>query len=273
MVQAVDEIFDEEAAVAFGLAPDMVTVMIHCGSRGLGHQTCTDHLRRMDAAMHRHGITVPDRQLACVPVSSPEGADYMAAMASSANFAWANRHILAHEARVAFAAAFGHSPESTGMHLVFDVAHNLAKIETHEVDGNPVELCVHRKGATRAFGPGHRALPAGLVEVGQPVLVPGSMGTASWVLRGTADNPAFGSAAHGAGRMMSRKRAKKESSGVAVRDDLESSGIAVRPGSLKLLSEEAPYAYKDVDEVASVCEQAGLAARVARLRPLGVVKG
>jgi len=272
-VQVVDEIHDSEAATVFGLAEGMVVVMIHCGSRGLGHQTCTDQLRKMGEAMGRHGIVVPDRQLACVPVRSREGEHYLGAMAASANFAWANRHVLAHEARQAFAAALGMSPEETGMRLVFDVAHNLAKIETHAVDGQEVELCVHRKGATRAFGPGHPDLPEDLREVGQPVLVPGSMGTASWVLRGVDNNPAFFSAAHGAGRVMSRKKAKAKAPGRQVRQELEREGISVRPGSVSLLSEEAPYAYKDVDIVAEVCHRAGLAAKVARLRPLGVVKG
>ncbi len=272
-VQVVDEIFDAFAAEAFGLAPGMVTVMIHCGSRGLGHQTCTDQLKLMGSAMSRHGIDVPDRQLACVPVRSPEGEQYLAAMTAASNFAWANRHVLAHEARRAFAAAFGVSVERTGMALIYDVAHNLAKLERHDVEGRERLLCVHRKGATRAFGPGHPDLPDDLREVGQPVLVPGSMGTASWVLRGVDGNPAFASAAHGAGRMMSRKKAKQRETGREVMQGLEAGGIAVRPGSVKLLSEEAPYAYKDVDEVARVCEAAGLAGRVARLRPIGVVKG
>jgi tRNA-splicing ligase RtcB (3'-phosphate/5'-hydroxy nucleic acid ligase) len=272
-VQVVEEVLDDAAADAFGLAPGMVVVMIHCGSRGLGHQTCTDQLRLMGEAMHRYEIELPDRQLACVPVRSPEGQEYLGAMAAAANFGWANRHILAHEARAAFAAVFGLSSEATGMHLVFDVAHNLAKIESHQVDGREVSLCVHRKGATRAFGPGHPDLPPDLRSSGQPVLVPGSMGTASWVLKGKEENPAFASAAHGAGRLMSRKKAKTWASGQEVLRQLERQGISVRPGSVKLLSEEAPYAYKDVDEVADVCDRANLAAKVARLRPLGVVKG
>ncbi len=272
-VQAVDRVHDGTAAHAFGLSEGMVVVMIHCGSRGLGHQTCTDQLRLMGTAMHRYGIDVPDRQLASVPIVSPEGEQYLGAMAASANFAWANRHIRAHAARQGFAAALGASPDALGMDLIFDVAHNLAKIETHDVAGRPVDVCVHRKGATRAFGPGHPELPPDLRPVGQPVLVPGSMGTASWVLRGTDANPAFASAAHGAGRVMSRKKAKKQASGHAVRLGLESEGISVRPSSVRLLSEEAPYAYKDVDAVADVCHDAGLAHKVARLRPLGVVKG
>ena len=272
-VQVVDRILDDVAAQAFGLRLGTLTVMVHCGSRGLGHQTCQDQLKVMGPAMARHGITVPDRQLACVPVNSPEGRAYLGAMATAANFAWANRHILAHEARQAFAAALRTSPNNLGLDLVFDVAHNLAKLETHVVAGEPKKLCVHRKGATRAFGPDHPDLPGGLREVGQPVLVPGSMGTASWVLRGVTGNPAFDSAAHGAGRLMSRSAAKRRTTGADVRKELETAGIAIRPGSVKLLAEEAPYAYKDVDEVARVCEAAGLAARVARLRPIGVVKG
>jgi tRNA-splicing ligase RtcB len=272
-VQVVDRVDDTEAARLFGLVEGMLVVMLHCGSRGLGHQTCTDQLRLMGPAMSRHGITVPDRQLACVPVESSEGREYLGAMAASANFAWANRHVLAHAAREAFAEALGITVDETGMSLVYDVAHNLAKIEQHQVEGRLVELCIHRKGATRAFGPGHPDLPEAIRSAGQPVLVPGSMGTASWVLRGVADNPAFSSAAHGAGRVMSRKQAKRRQSGRMVRDHLESDGISVRPGSVGLLAEEAPYAYKDVDEVADVCARAGLAAKVARLRPVGVVKG
>jgi tRNA-splicing ligase RtcB len=272
-VQVVDRVEDLEAAAAFGLAPGMVTVMIHCGSRGLGHQVCTDYLADMGRAMSRHGITVPDRQLACVPARSREGEAYLGAMAAAANFAWANRHLLAHTAREAVAAALGTSAGKTGMGLVFDVAHNLAKVEEHRVGGHSRRLCVHRKGATRAFGPGHPALPADLRPIGQPVLIPGSMGTASWVLRGVAGNPAFATAAHGAGRVMSRSAAKKAKGGREVMHDLEAEGIAVRPGSVSLLAEEAPFAYKDVDEVVEVCRLAGLAAPVARLRPIGVVKG
>jgi tRNA-splicing ligase RtcB len=272
-VQLVEQIFDDTAATAFGIQVGMVCVMIHCGSRGLGHQTCTDQLQVMGPAMNRHRISVPDRQLACVPVDSPEGYTYLGAMAAAANFAWANRHILAHAARTAFAEAFGTSATGTGMDLVYDVAHNLAKLEDHEVNDSTRRLCVHRKGATRAFGPGHPELPPDLAAVGQPVLVPGSMGTASWVLKGVAGNPAFGSAAHGAGRVMSRKRAKKEQRGSEVRNELEAAGVSVRPGSVALLSEEAPYAYKDVDEVAAVCAGTALAGKVARLVPLGVVKG
>jgi tRNA-splicing ligase RtcB len=272
-VQVVDRINDPTAAAAFGLQLGALTVMIHCGSRGLGHQTCQDQLKVMGTAMREHDIRVPDRQLACVPVASEHGEEYLGAMAAAANFAWANRHLLADTARAAFATALAVSQQDIGLELVYDVAHNLAKLEDHPVAGSRRRLCVHRKGATRAFGPGHPELPTDLREVGQPVLVPGSMGTASWVLRGVADNPAFASAAHGAGRLMSRKAAKRREAGGAVRRELEAAGISIRPGSVKLLAEEAPYAYKDVDEIARVCEVAGLAARVARLRPIGVVKG
>jgi tRNA-splicing ligase RtcB (3'-phosphate/5'-hydroxy nucleic acid ligase) len=272
-VQVVDQVEDPKAAQVFGLAEGMLTVMIHCGSRGLGHQTCQEQVKLMGPAMAGYGIEVPDRQLACVPVRSPEGEAYLGAMAAAANFAWANRHVLAHESRQAFAAAFGLSPDETRMNLVYDVAHNLAKLEHHQVDGQDRLLCVHRKGATRAFGPGHPDLPEDLRTVGQPVFLPGSMGTASWVLRGVTDNPAFDSAAHGAGRMMSRHAALKVRHGGEVKDDLEARGISVRPGSIRLLAEEADYAYKDVSEVARVCHAAGLGGLVARLRPVGVVKG
>jgi tRNA-splicing ligase RtcB len=256
----------EERGTSPGARPDLITRRaLERGGGQLGSLGAGNHF----LAMRRYGIAVPDRQLACVPVDSDEGRRYLGAMAAAANFAWANRHVLAHEARLAFAAGGIVAP----LELVFDVAHNLAKLEDHDVDGRARRLCVHRKGATRAFGPGHPDLPDGLEAVGQPVLVPGSMGTASWVLAGTTGNPAWASAAHGAGRVMSRKRAKAERRGSDVRADLEAGGIAVRPGSVRLLSEEAPYAYKDVDEVVSVCDRAGLARPVARLRPLGVVKG
>ncbi len=271
-IQVVDEILDPATADVFGLGIGTLTVMIHCGSRGLGHQTCKDHLQLMDPAMARHGIQVPDPQLACVPVDSSEGRAYLGAMAAAANFSWANRHILAHEARQAFATALGTHPDKVGFELVFDVAHNLAKLEMHSVDGDERMLCVHRKGATRAFGPDHPDTLMDLRGVGQPVLLPGSMGTASWVLRGVDGNPAFDSSAHGSGRLMSRGAARRLASGAEVRRDLEQAGIAIGHGSPKLLAEEAPYAYKDVDEVARVCQAAGLASRVARLRPLGVIK-
>lgn len=270
-VQYVDRIVDIEAARAFGLYEDQIVAMIHCGSRGIGHQVCTDEVRTMDRAMSKYGITVPDRQLACVPVKSPEGERYLAAMSAAANYGRANRHVLTDGVRRAFEQTFGSTARDLDMRVVYDVSHNLAKLE--EYDGK--KLCVHRKGATRAFGPGHPELPYMYRDIGQPVLVPGSMGTASWVLVGTPEGRdlAFWSTCHGAGRLMSRKAATKEMRGGDLRDQLRSQGIRVSTTQLRLLAEEAPYAYKDVSEVVSVCEAAGLSRRVARLRPLAVVKG
>jgi tRNA-splicing ligase RtcB (3'-phosphate/5'-hydroxy nucleic acid ligase) len=270
-VQHVDQIVDVEAARAFGLYEGQIVAMIHCGSRGIGHQVCTDEVRSMDRAMSKYGITVPDRQLACVPVRSPEGERYLAGMSAAANYGRANRHVLTDGVRRAFEQTFGSSAREMDMRVVYDVSHNLAKLE--EYDGKT--LCVHRKGATRAFGPGHPELPYMYRDIGQPVLVPGSMGTASWVLVGTPEGRdlAFWSTCHGAGRLMSRKAATKEMRGGDLRDQLRSEGIRVSTTQLRLLAEEAPYAYKDVSEVVSVCEAAGLSRRVARLRPLAVVKG
>ena len=268
-VQAVDAVYDEVAATAFGLREGQVCVMIHCGSRGLGHQVCSDYVRGMGSAMRRHGISVPDAQLACVPVSSSEGAAYLAAMAASANFGRANRQLIGVAVRRAFERIFG----AVDVDLLYDVSHNLAKLEIHNVDGRERRLCVHRKGATRALPPGHHDLPPDLAATGQPVLVPGSMGTASYVLRGVAEGGAFASACHGAGRAMSRHAATQRVTGQALRRELEASGVAVRAGSLRGLAEEAPFAYKDIDEVVLTCERAGLARRVARLVPVGVVKG
>jgi tRNA-splicing ligase RtcB len=268
-VQVVQDIYDPAVATAFGLRADQVCVMIHCGSRGLGHQICTDHVRTMLATMPRYGIEVPDRQLACAPVDSPEGRAYLGAMAAAANYGRANRHLLAEAVRDAFARATGRRE----LDLVYDVSHNLAKTEEHIVDGERRLLCVHRKGATRALPPGDRDLPRSLRAAGQPVLIPGSMGTASYVLTGVAGGGAFHSTCHGAGRTMSRHAAKRRVQGATLRAELEARGIAVRARSIKELPEEAPFAYKDVDEVVSTCEQAGLCARVARLRPVGVIKG
>ncbi len=267
-VQVVDRVDDPRTAEAWGLVPGRVCVMIHCGSRGLGHQICTDHVRRMLAAMPAYGISVPDDQLACAPVDSPEGRRYLGAMAAAANFGRANRQLLGDAARHAFTTVLGCSLE-----LLYDVSHNLAKLETHEADGRQRTLCVHRKGATRALPPGHPELPADLAPHGQPVLVPGSMGTASYVLAGVDGNDAFASACHGAGRVLSRHGATRQVRGAALRSELEQHGVAVRASSLRGLAEEAPMAYKDVDEVVDVCDRAGLARRVARLRPIGVVKG
>jgi tRNA-splicing ligase RtcB len=277
-VQWVDEIVDAQAAKVFGLHDGQIVVMIHCGSRGVGHQVCTDEVRTMDRAMGSYGISVPDRQLACVPVRSPEGEKYMAGMAAAANYGRANRHVLTDGVRQAFERTLGSTARDMGMSVLYDVSHNLAKIEQHEVDGVRRNLCVHRKGATPAFGPGHPQVPEKYRSVGQPVLVPGSMGTASWVLVGTsgaagADEVAWASTCHGAGRMMSRKAATKQMHGGDLKRQLQSEGIWVSTSQLRLLAEEAPYAYKDVSEVVRVCEEAGLSRRVARLRPLAVVKG
>ncbi|MEO3778919.1 RtcB family protein [Micromonospora sp. B11E3] len=267
-VQAVDEVHDEQVAAAFGLRAGQVCVMIHSGSRGLGHQICTDYVRTMERTMPRDGIEVPDRQLACAPVDSPEGRAYLAAMAAAANYARANRQLLTEAARRVFTRVTG-----GGLDLVYDVSHNLAKIETHRVDGAEKRLCVHRKGATRALPPGHADLPDDLRPAGQPALIPGSMGTASYVLTGVAGAPAFASTCHGAGRVRSRKQATKTVRGQDLRRELENRGIAVRGASWRGLAEETPEAYKDVTEVVGVAEGAGLCRRVARLVPLGVVKG
>jgi tRNA-splicing ligase RtcB len=274
-VQVVEEVLEPVAGNVMGLFPGQVCVMIHSGSRGLGHQVCTDHLKVMDGLMRRLGIEVPDRQLACVPLAHETATSYLGAMNAAANFARANRHVLADGARQAFAAVFGRSARELGLDLVYDVSHNLAKLEDHEVDDRPRHLCVHRKGATRAFGPGHAELPARYRSIGQPVLIPGSMGTASYVLVGEAgaEGRSFASTCHGAGRAMSRTQAKKVMSGKDLARSLESQGIELAPAHWGLLSEEAPYAYKDVSEVVRACEGAGLTRIVARLRPVGVVKG
>jgi tRNA-splicing ligase RtcB (3'-phosphate/5'-hydroxy nucleic acid ligase) len=256
-VQRIDRLFDEQAAEGFGLLEGQVTVLIHSGSRGLGHQVCTDYVKRMDRALASHGIELPDRQLSCAPLSSAEGRDYMGAMAAAANFAWANRHAIAHGVRSAVERVLGPKP-AEGMRTVYDVAHNVAKLEEHE--GRAV--CVHRKGATRAFP-------------GQAVFIPGSMGTASYVLVGREGSMkrSFGTTCHGAGRRLSRTGARKQVQGAELRRELEGRGITVRSPSNRGLAEEAPLAYKEVDRVVDVVERAGLADRVALLRPIGVVKG
>ncbi|MFB7509622.1 RtcB family protein [Streptomyces broussonetiae] len=267
-VQQVTEVYDVPAATAFGIEPGQVCVMIHCGSRGLGHQICTDHVRFMDRAMTRYGITVPDRQLACTPVDSPEGRAYLGAMAAAANYGRANRQLLSDAARAVFRRAVG-----ARLSLVYDVSHNLAKIETHPVAGRCRRLCVHRKGATRAFPPGHPELPEDIREFGQPVLIPGTLGTASYVLAGVPVGDAFHSTCHGAGRTMSRHQAARTVTGSELRVRLRQAGIAARPKSWRGLTEETPEAYKDVDAVVAASEGAGLCRKVARLVPLGVVKG
>lgn len=274
-VQVVDEIRDAGAARAMGLFEGQACVMIHSGSRGIGHQTCTDHVRTIDRLMPSLGIDVPDRQLACVPMDHEVAQQYLGAMDAAGNYARANRHLLADAAREAFQTVFGRSAKDMGIELVYDVSHNLAKIETYTVGGSERRLCVHRKGATRAFGPGHPDLPPAYRDVGQPVIIPGSMGTASYVLVGTqeARTKSFNSTCHGAGRAMSRTQAKKQMSGQDLKRQLEGQGIVLAASQAKLLSEEAPYAYKDVSEVVDTCEGAGLTKVVARLRPVGVVKG
>jgi tRNA-splicing ligase RtcB len=268
-VQVVDRLLDAGTATAFGLHVGQVCVMIHSGSRGLGHQVCTDHVERMKSAMSHYGLEVPDRQLACVPVRSPDGEAYLAAMAAAANFGRANRQLLSEAARAALGTVVG----TARADLLYDVSHNLAKLETHRVDGHDRLLCVHRKGATRALPPGHPDLPSDLVSAGQPVLVPGSMGTASYVLVGEPSADGFHSSCHGAGRTMSRTAARKKISGGSLKRQLAAAGIEVRATSNRGLAEEAPSAYKDVDAVVETVERAGLARRVARLVPVGVVKG
>jgi tRNA-splicing ligase RtcB len=274
-VQVVEEVQDEPAAEAMGLAVGQVCVMLHSGSRGLGHQVCTDHLKAVDQASRELGIEVPDRQLACVPVEHEVAQQYLGAMAAAANFARANRHTLTHAIRESFAQVFGGSVKGPAMSIVYDVAHNLAKIEEYQLDGRVRKLCVHRKGATRAFGPDHPEVPERYRGIGQPVIIPGSMGTASYVLVGTSEAgvKSFYSTCHGAGRAMSRTKAKKVMGGVELVRKLEGEGIAVAASQPRLLAEEAPYAYKDVSQVVRACEGAGLSRTVARLRPVGVVKG
>ncbi len=274
-VDVVDEIFDEEAADRMGLAPGRVVAQIHCGSRGLGHQVCSDYVKRFHQSVRQYGIELPDRELVCAPLSSPEGQDYLAAMRAAANFAFCNRQLLTHLIRRSFEEVLAGQVANHHIYQIYDIAHNMAKVEEHEVDGRRVRVCVHRKGATRAFGPGAPGLPAVYRDIGQPVLVPGSMGTASWVLVGTHGSmkQTFGSTCHGAGRTMSRRQAKRDVRGSELRQELEAEGIRVRAGSLGGLAEEAPVAYKDVDRVIEVVHNAGIARKVARLVPVAVVKG
>lgn len=274
-VQVVDKVFDAKAAEVFGLFEGQIVVMIHSGSRGFGHQICTDYLKVMDSAVRKYGFQLPDRQLACAPINSKEGKDYLAAMACAVNYALCNREILGHWVRHSFEQALRTSAEKLNLRLVYDVSHNIAKFEKHRVNGKEKRLCVHRKGATRAFGPGRPEVPEKYRAVGQPVIIPGDMGSASYVLVGTekGEEKAFASTCHGAGRVMSRAEAKRKVRGSDLKVKLESQGIRVVSGSLSLLAEEAPEAYKDVDRVVEVCEKAGLSRKVARLRPLAVVKG
>lgn len=274
-IQYVDEIYDPALARSFGVERDMVTVMIHCGSRGLGHQVCSDYVKTMGAAARKYGYTLPDRQLACAPADSPEGRAYFGAMACAANYAWANRQIIMDRVRKVFEKTLSGSREELKMGLVYDVAHNIAKFEKHLVGGREKRLCVHRKGATRAFGPGRSELPDRYRATGQPVLIPGDMGSCSFLLAGTEQAMAetWGSTCHGAGRVMSRTAARKSIGGRELAAELKSRGIEVMAGSMSSLAEEAPAAYKDVSKVVEVVSRAGLSRKVARLRPLGVIKG
>jgi tRNA-splicing ligase RtcB len=252
-----------------------VTVLLHSGSRGLGHQVCTDHLKVMVQAARKYGIELPDQQLACAPIRSPEGRRYLAAMAAAANYAFANRQVMTHWARESLAAALGIAPERTGVEVVYDVCHNIAKLETFEMNGSARRLCVHRKGATRAYPPGHPETPEAYRAVGQPVLIPGDMGRYSYVLAGSegAYRETFGSSCHGAGRRMSRHQAKKAARGRSIFQELEDQGVVVMAAGRATLAEEMPEAYKDVSDVVEVVHRAGISRKVAQLRPMGVVKG
>lgn len=272
-LQVAREIVDSEAARVFGIAEGQVCLMVHCGSRGLGHQVATDHLRVLENALGKYRIDLPDRQLACAPIDSPEGRAYYGGMVCAANYAWANRQVIMHEARKVFARIYGIDYDE--MNLIYDVAHNVAKYERHDVDGASKDVCVHRKGATRAFGPGAPGIPHEYAEVGQPVLIPGSMGTSSYLLHGTttAMQRTWGSTCHGAGRVLSRSKAKKEVRGRELREQLAKEGILVRAHRDSVLAEEAPEVYKPSHEVVRVVHEAGLSGIVARLEPLGVIKG
>lgn len=274
-IDVVDKIFDPKAAQAMGLVEGNLAVQIHCGSRGFGHQICSDYVKKLQGAVRRYGIKLPDRELVCAPLNSPEGQDYLAAMRCAANYAFANRQVLAHFVRQSFEEVLAGKVRNWHLHQVYDIAHNMGKIETHNIDGKNLEVCVHRKGATRAFGPGFAGLPDEYKSIGQPVLVPGSMGTASWVLVGTKTSMerSFGSSCHGAGRTMSRTKAKKMVWGEDLRKELHARGIQVRAGSMASLAEEAPQAYKDVDAVVETVIGVGIAKKVARLSPVAVIKG
>jgi tRNA-splicing ligase RtcB len=274
-VDLIDEIFHPEAAERMGLVRGNLAVQIHCGSRGFGHQVCTDYVKLFQSAIKKYDITLPDRQLICVPFHAPEGKAYYAAMCAAANYAFVNRQVLAHYVRRSFEETFAGRLKSWDLHQVYDIAHNMAKVERHSEDGEVVEVAVHRKGATRAFGPGFEGLPDAYKPIGQPVLVPGSMGTASWILFGTEGSmrETFGSTCHGAGRTMSRSQAKRTVWGEDLLKKLEGEGIHVRAGSMPGLAEEAPQAYKDVDLVVEAVSGAGIARKVARLVPLAVIKG
>ncbi|MFH1328930.1 MAG: RtcB family protein, partial [Candidatus Bathyarchaeota archaeon] len=275
-IEKVDKIYDEAIAKRLGIERvGQVNVLIHTGSRGFGHQVCSDYLRVMERAIHKYNIKLPDRELACAPAKSSEVEDYLSAMAAACNFAWVNRQLISHWTREAFEKVIGRSAEELGMEIMYDVAHNIVKIEEHQINGSKRKVFVHRKGATRAFPPGSPDIPRNYREIGQPVLLPGSMGTGTWVLIGTpqAMELSFGSTAHGAGRALSRTAAKRKFWGTDVKKTLENQGILVRAANIAVVSEEAPEAYKDVDRVAEVSHQLGIAKKVCKLVPLGVTKG
>ena len=271
----VDEVYDETSARALGLFKDQVTIIVHTGSRGFGHQVCDDYIRILMKSTQKYGIELPDRQLCCAPVSSKEGKQYLAAMAGAANYAFANRQIILHWVRETFEQIFQMSSERLGLRLIYDVCHNIAKIETHKVAGKEMKVCVHRKGATRAFPPHHPEIPESYKEIGQPVLIPGDMGRYSYVLVGTEQAMAetYGSTCHGAGRVLSRKQAMKVSKGRPIIRELEDQGITIRSAGKATVREEIPEAYKDVSQVVEVVYGAGISRKVVRLRPMGVIKG
>jgi tRNA-splicing ligase RtcB len=274
-IDRVEEIYQPQVAAALGLALGQVAIIIHSGSRGLGHQTCDDALKVMGKAMEKHHIVVPDRQLACAPIHSSEGQHYLAGMACAANYAWVNRQVMMSLAEKAFCAALQISPRELGMRLIYDVCHNIAKPETHDIDGVKRKVWVHRKGATRAFGPGHPAIPSLLRPLGQPVLIPGDMGRYSFLLIGTeqAMRETFGSTCHGAGRVMSRAQAKKAARGRNIDKELQEGGVIARYRGKSTFAEEMPYAYKDVADVVNVVDAAGISKKVVKLKPMGVIKG
>ena len=274
-IQRVAEIYDSDAAKTYGINQiGQICVMIHTGSRGFGHQVCTDHLRVLEKAVKKYNISVPDRQLACAPVNSREGKEYIKAMGCAANFAWANRQLIVHWVRESFEKILDSSAEDMDMQIIYDVCHNIAKLEEHEIDGKKRKVWVHRKGATRAFGPGKTEIPLKYRDIGQPVIIPGDMGTESYLLRGTKDSSeTFCSTCHGAGRVMSRHKACKKWRGEQIVKDLKNRGIYVHPASFKVAAEEAPGAYKDIKNVVDITDGAGISKKVVKLLPLGVVKG
>ena len=274
-IQKVQKIFDTEKAKYFNLEEGMITIMIHSGSRGFGHQVCSDSLKFMRNAPEKYGFKIPDKQLACAPINSEEGKAYLAEMNSAANYAWANRQVMTHFVREIFAKVLKKKSNELGLQLIYDVAHNIAKFEEFEIDGIKKKLLVHRKGATRAFGPGNKNIPAKYKPIGQPVLIPGDMGTASYLMVGTekAELETFGSTAHGAGRMLSRAAAVRQTKDRSIREELSAKGIIVRYRGKKTLREEMPDAYKDIDLIAEIVDSAGLSKKIARLVPLAVIKG